>query len=1016
MDLKELDSVLGDLDSILDEAKSYNAKHPPSAKDGTWSLDDIDRLIADTSTSGFVADTKAKAAAEQEAPPAPVRVRRFPNEDVPVSTYFKRPESQKAEKPAPAPKQPDVSGIFPELDVDKILEETLGRPAAPAKPKAAPVEPKTAPAEPKNAPAEPKTAPAEPKTAPAEPKTAPAEPKTAPAEPKTIVMDAKAVPEEPKTVIIKSKPAPAEKQEEEVKPYVPGKAPAPPAEEHIPDFDPLTRYEESKKREAAAMRADKNRENFIHPPRPTLPVEVEEEPFGPIDKPGILVEKPASQLTSDLEPLPKIISADKAKIEAEAGRKTLVRPLKGKHTPERESAAEDADEAEEDPNQIRMVELLGDSLEEKPREVNEDVFEQKVVDKRRDAADEFVLVPDADNVDLFPEPEEVSVSLDVEPEKPKKSKKAPQPSEMPRPFPIREYRKTDDKRKVNISLQHSVNGYTRQAIVSAVFCGALLLTALIPAIFEKAGITSAWFGRGAPGIFVLNAVLLIAAITANNNIFADGLACLRAGKPNGNTAVALSALVAFLQNTVVAVAKSNSVSSLPVFTLAAVIGFITADVAGAINCRRMLHNFVLCAYKYDDGVFAVHPFEDEAEVRELGRVLLMDKADLLYSSKTKFPADFVKNSDNNNAEQKSAKTLLPLSAAAAVLVGGLSAFICRDWLQALTAAAAAFCLCSPVCAALAPALSAGRMNRFLNEEGSMVSGADAAEEISGANAVVIDSAELFNRSRCKMHGMVDYKTVRLDDVLVYAAALVIKSGGPLRDCFENVISSDHGLLPTVRDLVYEDKLGISARILGQKVLLGNRSLLLTHGIDVPEDGQEKKQLRAGKNVIYLAVAGNPAAMFVVSYKLDTGLKPYFEELEAAGTQILVRTNDVNVTEDMLSQGFDMPPSAFRVLGSVAGRLYTNRREEVKEKLSVKAVHNGSAVSMLRLVTAAQRLTKDMDALFVLQVILSVVGIAGAAVLVGLNLPAWLNGITVALYLLVRAGVHELAAIVCNGKE
>ena len=35
--------------------------------------------------------------------------------------------------------------------------------------------------------------------------------------------------------------------------------------------------------------------------------------------------------------------------------------------------------------------------------------------------------------------------------------------------------------------------------------------------------------------------------------------------------------------------------------------------------------------------------------------------------------------------------------------------------------------------------------------------------------------------------MKNYENIRIDDVLLYAAALVIKSGGPLRESFEQVI-------------------------------------------------------------------------------------------------------------------------------------------------------------------------------------------------------------------------------------
>ena len=42
-----------------------------------------------------------------------------------------------------------------------------------------------------------------------------------------------------------------------------------------------------------------------------------------------------------------------------------------------------------------------------------------------------------------------------------------------------------------------------------------------------------------------------------------------------------------------------------------------------MDTQRILGNFEVCAYKYEHNMYAVHPIENESEIFELGRCLMM---------------------------------------------------------------------------------------------------------------------------------------------------------------------------------------------------------------------------------------------------------------------------------------------------------------------------------------------------------------------------------------------------------
>ena len=388
----------------------------------------------------------------------------------------------------------------------------------------------------------------------------------------------------------------------------------------------------------------------------------------------------------------------------------------------------------------------------------------------------------------------------------------------------------------------------------------------------------------------------------------------------------------------------------------------------------------------------------------------MGNAELLYSSKVDFPQDFMKFSESDASDKKLINILIPVAFGAATVAAIAAGIIEKEVMAAFSAFAGTFCICSPVFASVIPAFIAMFANRDLNATGTMISCLSAAQDTAAANAIVMDCADIFDRSQCTMHGMKDFKNIRIDDVLLYAAALVIKSGGPLRESFEQVVDGRQDLLPPVKELVYEDKLGIAARIHGQKVLLGNRNLLVNHSIEVPEKSLEERYSHNGRKVIYLAVAGKIAAMFVVSYTVDKNLAGYFKILESNGIQVLVRTNDVNVTEELIAKSFDLPVQTFKILSSVAGKLFKRRRDAVCDKLPAKIVHDGTAFSMLRAVAASCSMNSQMKLGSIMQIVIAALGFVLSMALYCTANSAVFNGLTAVVFMLFGIIISTAAII------
>lgn len=719
--------------------------------------------------------------------------------------------------------------------------------------------------------------------------------------------------------------------------------------------------------------------------------EIEPLQDGPVDRSGIVVQKSEEEAESGLEAMPKVLAAEDAKeFDAE---KTRIMEAVGNAEKKMSSAGSDVE------GQIMLTGFEDIPAETLPEQSEELDVEEKLSRMRKQKAKNFKLI---DAIDLD---EEFQGDFEAPPEERarqekktrKKEKKIEQEQINERPVD-KEYSSPAERATVHTMLTEKNKKATTNLIIMGAIELVLVILNFIPSIASGLSIETEMFVAGSTSLSVINAVLIIAAVALNNVRFVDGLAGLFKKNITSDTAVSLSLAIALLQNTLAAVIGGGEVAT-TVFSAAAVGAVLINKAAEKIDAQRTLSNFEVCAYKYEHNMYAVHALENESEIFELGRGLMMGNADLLYSSKLSFPTDFIKNSGTNSSDKKLIGILVPAALGASLVAAIAAGIVEKEVMAAFSAFAGTFCVCSPVLSAVIPAFIAMFANRELNATGTMISCLGAAEEASSANAVVMDSADIFDRSQCTMHGMKDFKNIRIDDVLLYAAALVIKSGGPLRESFEQVVDGRQDLLPPVKELVYEDKLGIAARIHNQKVLLGNRNLLIHHNIEVPEKELEERYSHSGRKVMYLAVAGKIAALFVVSYAVDKNLEPYFKLLESNGIQVLVRTNDVNVTEELISKSFGLPQETFKILSSVAGKLFKRRRDAVCDKLPAKIVHDGTAFSMLRAVAAACSMNSQMKLGSVMQIVVSALGFVLSTALYCTGNGVAFSGITAAAFLL-----------------
>lgn len=568
--------------------------------------------------------------------------------------------------------------------------------------------------------------------------------------------------------------------------------------------------------------------------------------------------------------------------------------------------------------------------------VDEKEIEKELLKKRKEKADTFTITGD------------ISEEATEEP-----SKK----------YGTDEYRTEDDKFKVSYYLKKKKNSAFAASVTTYIGFAVLTVLSVLLKSFPDLG----------NGIIISSLAILITVAAVNYETVFDGIKSFKRLNFGRNSGVVVCLGAALLQNSVLLFSTSDILEQgFALFSAAAILPLAFNRTAEYCEYKRIMGNFEYISQKE---LYSIGKIEKQQTAFEIGRGLLLDDPAVLASRKVGFPRRFIELSQKYYPSDDVNKRLVPIGFAASVLVGAVTYFIARDVVSAITAFTAAVCISTPYFSYLVDALVISEASKKLLQKGGMLAGWDAFRECNSANAVTVDSADVFDENGGNVFGIHLFYDIQVDEAILYTASLLIKSGGPLGNLFKRIIVGETSLLPPADSLTYEDKLGLSAWIFNRRILVGNSDLLKNHNVTIPDLALVERHLCEGRYPLYLAIDGKAAAVFIVSYDINIENAKLLKTIEKNCISLLVRSDDANITEEMLSAKLSLPQSGVKVLSAVSGDIYKSYRENVTSVGNALLMHDGKAVSYLCAIGTALSLGSVKQILNVFQTCAMGIGLA-----------------------------------------
>ncbi len=261
----------------------------------------------------------------------------------------------------------------------------------------------------------------------------------------------------------------------------------------------------------------------------------------------------------------------------------------------------------------------------------------------------------------------------------------------------------------------------------------------------------------------------------------------------------------------------------------------------------------------------------------------------------------------------------------------------------------------------------------LGVSGSAIAGLYGAEKIEDANALVVNINDIFPSGTVSMHNMKVLSNNNIDDILLRAASLTSAVGSPLESIFKTIAGTNTSYsIPNSDTVKYEKNLGISGWVNDELLFIGNRSLMMAHGIEIPSLEVDKKILRKGYFPVYVATENTACALIVIQYNVDETVAKQLHKINNLGITLLVENCDPNVTEEMLCDYFGLYDDSVKIMSSAGVYMYNNAVPSAKS-FSSPAVFRGSGLNFVKVINCASAIKQCNRLLTILYIVFAVLG-------------------------------------------
>lgn len=182
------------------------------------------------------------------------------------------------------------------------------------------------------------------------------------------------------------------------------------------------------------------------------------------------------------------------------------------------------------------------------------------------------------------------------------------------------------------------------------------------------------------------------------------------------------------------------------------------------------------------------------------------------------------------------------------------------------------------------------------EMGILIRNGDALQQVGRLTTVVLDKTGTVTEGRPAVTDVLAIDGHTEQDILVVAASLETSSEHPLAAAIVSAAQEQALTIPETEQFEAMSGLGITGRLAGQQVLLGNAALLDRENIDItPLREQADRLANEAKTPMYVAFNGKVVGLLAVADPVKPDSAAAIERLHRLGLKVTMLTGDNQAT-------------------------------------------------------------------------------------------------------------------------
>ncbi len=512
-------------------------------------------------------------------------------------------------------------------------------------------------------------------------------------------------------------------------------------------------------------------------------------------------------------------------------------------------------------------------------------------------------------------------------------------------------------------------------------------------VFKLFGSTVTFLDRRADvqGFLFYSLIMGVLASGICGSVLSGGLTKLFKLKADCDSVCAVTTVISLIV-TVVDIADSDAVLLSYAFVLipTAIAGLMFNTLGKLMMITRAKRNF-----RFISGDSAKYSalLVDEQPASALTRGVVNELPCLAAIRKTELLTDFLKSSYCEDKADRISRKLVPISLGLALFVAVI-AYVIPYGIEsmnynlnyALSVFTAVLTAAAPFSVMFVVNVPLTKAGKNLAKSDSVILGYQAAEEFSQVNSVMVDASLLFPPGTVIYTNIKHYKqpnsvnNIALDQAIILAASLAIKSGSVMSNMFRNMINDKEDILVKVENCVYEDNLGVLGWYGNKRMILGGREQMKRHDIKLPDMKKYNKYVTDATETIFLSVGGEIVIMFFVELLANQEVKNSLQQLTQNEVSVVIKTTDSIVTVSKIAEVFEIPPENIKILPYSMHEQFNNFTHYVP-KGSGAVSCGGTFTGFSKALIAAKKLIKDIGVgswTMIIGVVLGVVLSAAAA--------------------------------------